>query len=373
MVWLAMVLSEAGLSHGEVARLLLILPVTGLLAGPLQAWWADRTDDRTRALQLASVGVLSGSLAIGFGQTPLVLAAGLFLLGASRNAQSALLDGTTLQLLGERQHTYGHFRAWGTASFVAVVAVGGTLQSTFPRGGWWPAVGLAALALALSAGLKTTRVGTVPQSPWPLLRDPVLRPLALCCVLHGVTLSSYDAFFSLLMAERGLPAEVTGRAVAAGALTEVAVFAAGPFLLSRIGDRRLVLIGMLAGIPRWWGTAAVDEAWALIALQTLHGLSFGAYWLGGVSLVARHAPIALSASAQALLSASTFGVGTVLTMAVAGQILDVVGIDAWFTGLGFVSGLAAIGLASVRPPTHRREAADSPGSSPPQSPGPGHG
>lgn len=346
MVWLALLLSSAGLRNGQVAALLLCVPVAGLLAAPLQAWWADRHDDRAGALRIASVVVWFGALGVQLGGTVASFALALCVLGAGRPAQSALLDGTTLELLGEQRDQYGSLRAWGTASFVATVAIGGLLQQRFAGGGWWPAVLLASCAVVLTWRLPRARVGAVPRSPWPLLQHPELRPLAVVGVLHGVTLSSYDAFFSLLVAERGLPASITGAAVAAGALTEVVVFALGAPLLRVVGDRRLVWIGVLSGLPRWVGTAWVQAPAALIALQCLHGLGFGAFWLGGVSLVARLAPRDLSSSAQAMLGVCTFGLGTVLTMAAGSQLLDRVGVERWFAGLAVVSVLAASAFAA---------------------------
>jgi PPP family 3-phenylpropionic acid transporter len=60
---------------------------------------------------------------------------------------------------------------------------------------------------------------------------------------------------------------------------------------------------------------------ALVCIQSLHGIGFGAFWIAGVALFSELAPPNLSRSAQSLLPASTFGVGYLLAMAGASWVL----------------------------------------------------
>jgi MFS family permease len=63
------------------------------------------------------------------------------------------------------------------------------------------------------------------------------------------------------------------------------------------------------------GTTTSPEV--LIAWQSLHGLGFGAFWLGGVAFLSDIAPPEAPNAAQSLLPASTFGAGYILSISIA--------------------------------------------------------
>ena len=74
---------------------------------------------------------------------------------------------------------------------------------------------------------------------------------------------------------------------------------------------------------------------ALIALQALHGMTFGMFWSAGIALVAETVPPELRATGQALLVMAINAGGAVGNLAV-GHFYDTVGPSALF-------GVAAIG------------------------------
>ena len=77
----------------------------------------------------------------------------------------------------------------------------------------------------------------------------------------------------------------------------------------RIGAARLLALAGLAGLIRWWGTGVTDALPALLVLQALHGLTFGAAHLGAVHFIARRMDPAVSATAQSVYGAAVMGLG----------------------------------------------------------------
>jgi PPP family 3-phenylpropionic acid transporter len=160
------------------------------------------------------------------------------------------------------------------------------------------------------------------------------------CVLHGWTLTTFDQFFSLLVEQRGLPGTVTGQALVVAVAVEIGVMFSAPWLLRRFTPRQLLLVAVASGAPRWWFTSAALTAGPLIALQGLHGLTFAAFWLAGVALVASLAPDGRETSAQSLFMIATYGVGRMLSMGTASLAFLVLDVDVWFRLLAGVSVVA---------------------------------
>jgi MFS transporter, PPP family, 3-phenylpropionic acid transporter len=59
-----------------------------------------------------------------------------------------------------------------------------------------------------------------------------------------------------------------------------------------------------------------------VALQALHGLTFGLFWATAVSEMSLLVPVRLRATGQALFSALVFGAANALGYLLAGQVYD---------------------------------------------------
>ena len=213
------------------------------------------------------------------------------------------------------------------------------------------------ITLALFLGMvfmspRLPRPRRVPPVNWPAalraLRDhPVLRPLAGVAVLHGATLSMYDHMYGLHLASLGFDSGLLGTAVGLGVAAEVGVMWLSAPLLRRFGGLTLMSVAVVSGLPRWLGTALlVDPVWQ-VAIQGLHGLTFGAWWIGGVQLFAESAPKGLENTSQSILLASSFGVGSIFAMLATGTLLDSHGTQVLFLASAAVSGLAILGLVRI--------------------------
>ena len=77
----------------------------------------------------------------------------------------------------------------------------------------------------------------------------------------------------------------------------------------------------MASALRWVGNAVLRAPAALIALQALHGMTFGMFWSAGIALVAATVPPKLRATGQALLVMAINVGGAVGNLAV-GRLYD---------------------------------------------------
>jgi len=344
--YLAICLQNAGASGMATGIVLAIIPIGLLLGSPVGTLLADRTGRPVWVLRLCIAISAAATLGLYLSPDWRFMAPAAALLALARAPAGAITDNIAVQMTSGGG--YGRVRLWGSVGFVlACWGVGWSLDR-------WPASPILAclvlLCLLLIATEKLQTRGMKREqsnaSISTLIASPQLAALYCVAIVHSATVAFYDRFFALHIGSIGLPSKVAANALALGVSVEVAVMAAAPFLLRRVGAMNLILLGVAAGIPRWWLCGVVEDGSTLILVQALHGLSFGAWWIGGIALVAEQAPAGLRNSAQGLFLAAGHGVGQLLAMLGAAAALDRLSTSQVFQHLSGVSVLA-LGMATI--------------------------
>ncbi len=353
-------LEAAGLTGGQLGVVFAMLPLGRLLSAPVWGWLADRWQVGGLLLRIGATLSLVGGMLL-FVPTPLCAASGVLLFAAGRVPLGPLIDSATLQALsapGQDPSGYGRVRLWGSVGFLAMAwLAGGRVDAGHdPLLLGVPLMG-ATLLFSFAFPLRAS-AGPAPILPAlrVLFRQPFLLPLLLMVTLHGLTLSVYDTFFSAHVQALGHPSTVTGAAVVVGVGLEIAVMRAGQPLLAWLGAPRALFLATIVGIPRWALTAWVTSPVALVAVQALHGVTFGLFWIAAVHLMAARAPRAVAASAQSLHAAASYGVGALAGAFMAGGVREHLGTTAIFwvlTGVALAATLAAGALVRAEERTGR--------------------
>jgi MFS transporter, PPP family, 3-phenylpropionic acid transporter len=73
---------------------------------------------------------------------------------------------------------------------------------------------------------------------------------------------------------------------------------------------------------RWLLVWHATSALALVSLQTVHGLTFGLFWISGIALLNDCVPRRLRATGQALYLVAIFGIGSLAGYHATGFALD---------------------------------------------------
>lgn len=307
-------LGKRGLTPHEIAWMMSMVPLARVFMPPFWGWVADRTGSPVlvfRFLGVAAAGVTGCYFLVeGFHQILAVLLAQ----SVFHASLFPMLDACSLSLLKEHGGSYGEVRSLGSLGFLTGVSVGGFLWQG--EGLWFAPAGMSLLSLAsfLAASLLP-RTRTVEGEPArlahlaELLRLTPLVTLYAACFLHEMVICGYDLYFAVHLEALGLSTRVTGIAWATGVAAEVFLLRRSQRLLDQLGPRRLMLLGISLGALRWALNSWVQSPWLLVPLQALHACTFGAWFLGSITLVDRLAPARLRASAQGLFFASLFGLG----------------------------------------------------------------
>jgi PPP family 3-phenylpropionic acid transporter len=218
---------------------------------------------------------------------------------------------------------YGRMRLWGSFSYIAMTAAGGAGVDLWgPEAALWLFVGSAGAVVVASywlppdapgGGVAQTRAARPALEKLriaDMLRLVRLPDLWLFFIATGAIQSAHAVYYifgTLHWTSAGISPTVIGSLWSIGVIAEIAVFAYGRTVSRWFGPIQLLLIAAAAAVIRWTVTAYDPPLALLFAVQTLHGLTFGAAHLGAMQFMDRAIPDRMSASAQGLYASVTVG------------------------------------------------------------------
>lgn len=337
--YLPVMFAHRGLSARQIARTMVIHPISNVAVPPIWGIAADTLGAPLRVLRYAFWGSAVSAL-------PFAIVSGLRSAVVAVCAHSLfrpplvpLADAVTHQILAHRADRFAWVRVFGSLGFIAaVLAVGGLAGSTHP----WVLVITMLLVYSIGA-LTTYRIGegsTITADNTPGLREvigqlrrPSLWPLLLATTSYYTAHAGFDLFFGLHLKQLGYGDQRLGAAWAIGVSTEVLVMLATPRWI-RHSRGLLGLCAALAAL-RWYLLARTDSFWAIALSQPLHGVTFGLWYLCLAREVQRAAPDHLRASHQSLATAA-IGAGMVIGYLGGGELFERSGGPAVFSqAIGF--------------------------------------
>lgn len=333
-VWL----DARGLTDVEIANCIAIPMLVRVFLTPLAGMFADRAPNRRFAVVVFTVPALIIYLfawpAVGYWPILLITGAAFTLWGL------ALPVAEALALTGVRRFglDYGRMRIGGSIAFIVTNLGSGALLGFFHVEAifWFIAAAFFASAV-VSFGLPVTppavRALDDKTRPEPRPARAVLgHPGFLALILVGALIQASHAvlysFGSINWGTLGFTGFDIGTFWAISLAAEILLFTFSGTVLRAIGPLGLLVLGALAAIVRWFFFAEDPGFFGFAALQALHGLTFGATYLGNQHAIARTVPEEMTASAQGL-----FGMVTGLLMAgttfLAGPLYASFGADAF--------------------------------------------
>ena len=290
--------------------------ISPLLVGPI----ADRFFPAQRVLSVLHLlgGVcliLAGFQTEVFGLTTLMMLNGVFFMPTI-----ALVNAIAFRHIPDPDK-FPRIAVLGTIGWIAAVMIASIFLGGATERNFLFQSGAAGIVLALYCwslpdtppkGAKDSG-DAIGLGALKLLREPTLLIFIVCVFL--VSIPACGFFFTLcvpMLQQRGYPSPL--------ALTTLCQFAeiifmfSMPWFVSKLGLKRVVMIGMLA-----WGVRyvlfACPASWTALAFPAallglvLHGFCYSFFYVGSYMYVDKRAPVELKASAQSLLTFLLIGVG----------------------------------------------------------------
>ncbi len=342
----ALYLNSVGMSAVEIGVLMALPQLSRILAPHLWGWLADRSGQRLSVVRASGAAGTVAFLGVFAGESFVLLFSVLFAMTFLWSAALPLVEATTLSHLGDETARYGRIRVWGSVGFIAaVVAVGYLLDATGPRALLWVVFGLMLSMLLLSWAL--TEAPTVAHASddlpvWHIVRRPEVIAIVIASALMAAAHGPYYTFYTIHLVDHGYSKSLAGWLWALGVICEIGIFVWMSHLYRAFTLRRILIASTLLTALRFvvigWGA---DSVWLLLAAQTLHAASFGAFHAAAIGVVHKLFRGRHQARGQAIYGSLAYGLGGTIGGLASGYAWAGLGAGVTFTLAGACALLAA--------------------------------
>ena len=299
------ILIERALGRDLVGAVMVSYPVFGLLSAPCWGIAADRQGSSVNLLVWSTAALAPLVLLYGTATSLPALVAITATFGILRSPQATLADALAHAALEGQHHLFSRCRIWGSVGFVLLAALSGALGGveSGPLYLALPSLAYGCAALVIAGAFEprdvSHRLG-IGREVFAVLRRPALWSALSGLFVYYSGHALFDAYFALHFSALGLPPGGASMAWSFGGLVEIVVMLFAPALLSRVQGRCMLAPVSLVAALRWWLTSWVRPRALLVAVQGLHGFSFGLWYLSIVNHLQAVAPRELRASVQGL-------------------------------------------------------------------------
>ncbi len=332
-------LNVLGFTGTQVGIIYSLLPLATIIAPFIGGQIADRyfaSQKVIAILQLAGGGLLLYISQISDYQTMMwVMLFYCFLYAPTL----ALTNSVAFINLKNSEKEFGIVRVWGTIGWiVAGLALMGWRQlaqnteSLAFRGDTLLLAGIFSIIMGLQAfSLPKTPPKKEGAKPWAFLEAIKMMKDKnfLAFVIISFVVATELMFYYVLTApfltsdKIGLSSASVPGVMVIAQVAEIFVLAILlPYLITRIGIRNILVLGVLAWPIRYIIFAIGQPSWLVIASLSLHGFCFVFFFAAAFIYVDTVAPRDIRHSAQSLIMLVTYGVGNYVGSLFAGRIRD---------------------------------------------------
>jgi PPP family 3-phenylpropionic acid transporter len=330
--FLAKYLVGRGFTGAQIGSIQMLPSLLAPFVAMLWASAAERGGDPVRIIRWITGWAALSALLLPFAATPLLVGAVVFSQSLGDRAIVPMLDAVSLDhCRAHPEVSYARIRMFGSIGFfVLAFGLGQVLTWRGNRPGD-PVVPATIAGLAACYALAARRLAPAPtaHAVRPGLRDLAgllgnrrLLLLLGACAVHWAACAPYSQFLAVFVDGLGLPPSVAGTALMVGVLAEVGAMMSFPAVERRASPRTLLAVAFLASALRWALLARATSGAAVIALQLLHGLTYGLYWSALVKQVGALVPPRIRATGLALTAAVVNGAGTAVGAKLSGLGFD---------------------------------------------------
>ncbi len=327
----------------QVGTMYSLIPLGAIISTMFVGQFADRyfSSERLMAvLHLAGAGLLFWMAQVQDAQKFTLLAVVTLLYSLAYNPTLALANSISFAHIPDGGRDFPGIRVFGTIGWIVVNLVVGhflDFHSNQPL--------LLAAGISLALGLFSLALPhTPPSGPMPahsggpafvrafaLMKDFPFAVFFGVSLVITIVLAFYYSFTGQFLEHSGVKDVASTMTI--GQFMEMCFLPILPWFLRRIKMKGVLALGMFC-----WGLRyaffAIGHPWALVLMGVaLHGFCFDFFFAAGFIHVDNTAPRDIQASAQALFSFLTYGVGMYLGSELSGRVAqfytDAAGVTNW--------------------------------------------
>jgi nucleoside transporter len=332
-------------SKTQVGTMYSLIPLGAIISTMFIGQFADRyfSSERLMAvLHLAGAGLLFWMAQVQDAQKFTLLAVVTLLYSLAYNPTLALANSISFAHVPDGGRDFPGIRVFGTIGWIVVNLVVGRFldfhsnQPLLLAAGISLALGLFSLALPHTPPSGPPPAGAVSKGPaflraFALMKDFPFAVFFGVSLVITIVLAFYYSFTGQFLEHNGVKDVASTMTI--GQFMEMCFLPILPWFLRRIKMKGVLALGMFC-----WGLRyaffAIGHPWALVLMGVaLHGFCFDFFFAAGFIHVDNTAPRDIRASAQALFSFLTYGVGMYLGSELSGRVAqaytDAAGVTNW--------------------------------------------
>ncbi|MBP1948259.1 MFS transporter [Virgibacillus litoralis] len=324
--FLPLYLNYKGLNGTEIGWVLAVGPLAAIFSQPFWGYMSDKYKTVKRMLIICIFGLLISSVL--FFQMNGLLAIILmgFVFYFFTSPIGALGDSLAQRRADDLRISFGTIRTWGSIGFAtSSLIVGAVLSEIGVQYMIWPYLFFGATALIVAFRLTDVKVESDPIQLSDVKRLAKNKPFIIFLfMIMFLTIShrANDSFIGLYITELGGGEGLVGIAWFIGVASEAAVFAlAGRWFRKYHTLLFIIFAGTIYSL-RWFLYAAVDDPMYILALQFLHGLTFGVFYLASFEYITRLIPSILQSTGHLVFYSVFFGVSGIIGSLTGGALID---------------------------------------------------
>lgn len=325
--YFSLYLKNLGMTPASIGALLAGGPVVAIFSNPFWAYWADRKYGNRRILLFTLTGAFLLMQAVFALRQEAWIYAGLLAFFLFQSPLFTQSNSLVLNVIDGTGYKFGTFRLWGSLGWAIVAAAAGPVIGRIGIDNLWMAIDammLIALAFAYllpkeeqqpsgkgpspRTAAASNRLPSIPSAR--IWRNRSFLSLLALGVLISVPNAFNSTFVGLYIQDLGGSPQIVGWSIFATAILEAPVY----MLLDRYlsGSKRtmfalLACVSLLYSV-RWLLMSGTDQAIAVVWIQLLHCVTFGAYYYIGTQLTNRLVPPERRSTGQALYGLSWGGI-----------------------------------------------------------------
>lgn len=324
--FLPLYLKYKGLSGTEIGWVLAIGPFASIISQPFWGYLSDKYKTIKKMLLLSIAGMLTMSI-IFFQMNELVaiIVVGAFFYFFS-SPVGALGDSLAQRRANDLNISFGSIRMWGSIGFAFSSLIVGELLTKFGVAFIvWPYILLSITLFFVALSIKDVTVNETPvqlKDLRLLLQNKAFILFLIAMMCMTITHRANDSYIGIYINELGGTEALVGVAWFVGLISEATVFALSAYWFRKFHPIFFIILASIIYASRWFIYGVVAGPQAIIALQFMHGLTFGVFYTTAFDYVTKIIPDFLQSTGHLVFFSVFFGVSGIIGSLGGGWIME---------------------------------------------------
>lgn len=341
-------LQHNGLTSSEVGLVMAIGPFIAIFSQPFWGYMSDKYQTVKKILMICFIALMISSyFFLQMTSLTFLIISGAFFFFFSAPI-GGLGDSLSQRRAEQLNISFGSIRTWGSIGFgLSSLTVGELLTRIGIEFLIWPYLILAGGAFIASTLLVDVKVDAPPirfQDIGKLLR---IRPYVIFLILMVFLTISHranDSFLGIYIADLGGSEAIIGYSWFSGVASEAIVFATAGWWFRKYHPLLFMVIAGALYSLRWLLYSFLNTPEWIVALQFLHGFTFGIFYLTAFHYVSRLIPKAMQSTGHLVFVSVFFGISGIFGSLMGGTIMDNAGGEVLYLTMGLLTLVGTIFL-----------------------------